>query len=117
MVVAIVVGAEWGAVGVAAGASAGLFFAWLFNAVFAMRSSGVAVRPLLMISVRPVMLFAPVTVMGLVVSASLGHQNSVMQAATILAVAALYLGSAALLPAVRKDLGVLLDTARRVRSL
>ena len=60
MVLAIVVGASWGPVGVALGGSLGLALNWLGLTLFALPKVGVAVRPILISGFRPLIVLGPV---------------------------------------------------------
>lgn len=117
MVALICVGVIWGTIGVAIGSVAGLLVNWLILTIFAMPRTGIDVRALVTVSVRPVGAFSAMLALLLPVALFVSTrcaswiQVLVLAASTLLYWALLALFSRS----VRGDLGLLWDTVRHAR--
>lgn len=115
MVLAIVAGLHWGAIGVALGASVGQLLAWLVNAVLAMPRAGVDPGPLIAAALRPFLLLAPLTPIGLVLDHVLGL-DPWASGVIIAGAMAIYIGLAyAVFGWLRRDTRLLAATAQTLR--
>ncbi|WP_382307712.1 lipopolysaccharide biosynthesis protein [Herbiconiux sp. UC225_62] len=116
MVGLVACGVIWGPVGVATGMSTGLFLNWLILTIFAVPKTGVAVKPLVLAAVRPMLLFV-----GMLIFASpVIYLSSAWPAwgslGAIAAAMAVYLGIAFLVSrAVRRDVFSIVEVVRKIR--
>lgn len=116
MVAAMCVGVVWGPLGVALGATIGQAINWTLLTLFPMGKTGLKRMPLLLIALRPIALYTPMTVVSLYLSYVLmDGWNVWAEAAVLLVFMGLYLGAAALIPRVRSDYRQLLDVLKRLR--
>ena len=118
MVVAMVVGTEWGATGVAVAASFGQALVWAINTWVAMPRAGLDSRPLVRIAVRPLTIFGSMAAATLAVSSQLTDVNPWLHGFVLAAVMTGFLGATALfVGSLRRDALTLLDTVKRVRAV
>ncbi len=117
MIAMMCVGVLWGPLGVAIAASVGRIFVWGLTTAFPMRKSGVKRLPLLRIAMRPVLLFAPVSVAALALSFTVMTSWPVwIELPALLVFVAAYLACVyALSRRVRDDVEDLRDVLVRIR--
>ncbi len=116
MVAAICVGVVFGPLGVAVGATVGQAINWALLTIFPIAKVGVKRGPLLRIALRPILFFAPMTAISLVLSyVVMIDWNVWLEAAVLFAFILAYLSLGFLIRPIRRDYVQMLDVARRLR--
>lgn len=115
MIGLILAGLPFGAIGVAVGATAGLFLNWLILTLLAVPRAGVSVPGLLRVALRPFSMWFTVAAICLLASNFLiGGLPNILQLLVLLAGMLVLIGLFVLIvPGYRKDLSVLTRTIRR----
>ncbi|WP_454041075.1 lipopolysaccharide biosynthesis protein [Cellulosimicrobium sp. Marseille-Q8652] len=103
-------GVPWGATGVAVGVSAGLALNWVALTVVALPRTGIAVRDLLVVAVRPVVVLVTTVLVVRAVAAVLSIGAPVVELGALLVACAVVLGASLLVPGVRRDVRALRST-------
>lgn len=114
MVALILIGVAWGIIGVAIAGTVGLFLNWLVLTLFPMRKTGVNVRLLTQSGMRPLLLHLSVALFLAVVDRVLLIRFSyvIRLGFGIFEAVGLYSLSALLIPAIRRDIAVIVRMVR-----
>jgi len=117
MVLLIVAGLPFGAVGVALGSAGGLAVLWLIYSTFAVRKAGIDVRPLLMTSIRPITVYAVMLALVLPVDLIfLGSLDAWAELAVLVGAIGAYFGLAFIsVPPLRRDFAEIVRIAKKMR--
>ncbi|MEV8268530.1 lipopolysaccharide biosynthesis protein [Microbacterium sp. NPDC076911] len=116
MVACMAVGVIWGPLGVAIGSTIGQAINWSLQTTFPMSKTGLRRAPLIAIALRPIALFAPVSIVCVVVSYTvMSAWNPWTQLAVLVPTLCAYFAVASLVPSVRSDYSHLLAVAQRLR--
>jgi PST family polysaccharide transporter len=117
MVGLMAVGVIWGALGVAIGSTVGLILNWVILTLFAIPKTGVAVKPLVLTAVRPVVVYGVMVAALLPVSMfALNDLPAWLQLCVLSAAMLAYWAVViAVVPPVRRDLLLIMDAAKRIR--
>ena len=118
MVAMMCIGVIWGPIGVAIGVSLGQFGAWFILTVFAIPKTGVDTRAIVALTVRPMVVFTGLILVTLPVSLLvINSWNPWLELLVLTAIMVVYLGLIWLVwPAVRRDVMLIWDAVRRVRT-
>lgn len=115
MVLAMCIGLLWGVQGVAVGAVVGQAVNWLIMTLFPMGKTGLGRRKLLAISVRPLMVYAPLSATCAALSYTvLKGWSPGAELAVLLPLTITYMALALCIPVIRSDVSNLLDIAKRL---
>lgn len=117
MVGMMAVGVIWGPLGVAIGSTLGQITMWALTTAFPMRKTGVAVRPLVRIAIRPILLLTPIAGVCIALSYTMmSSWNVWAELSALLALITLYVAACIVtIRPIRTDVDLLVDTARRLR--
>ncbi|HEY9307027.1 MAG TPA: lipopolysaccharide biosynthesis protein [Microbacterium sp.] len=116
MVACMAVGVIWGPLGVAIGATIGQVINWTLQTIFPMGKTGLRRGPLIAIAIRPIALFAPISVVCVLLSYTVMTMwNPWAELAVLVPLLGAYFALATLVPRVRTDYSQLFDVARRLR--
>jgi len=117
MIALIAVGTFFGPLGVAIASTSGLALNWAILSVFAVPRTGVNVGRLTLIAGRPMVIFAGMFAVVASTNLLLTGWNPWLQLLTLTFAAAVYLGLVYLLARpMRRDIGLIIDTARLMRK-